>query len=128
MSFSRAFGTAIQPYRGLYISYNRHSSDLQPITPPSAIMASKPSYGRRGRYHSLEKHKGESKVTTQNPVSVAPHSDPTPAKPAETLTDEERERIREYYRSLNFKEFLAACPIDGIDLTRDFEYPREVEL
>ena len=44
------------------------------------------------------------------------------------LTDEERERIRDYYRSLNFKEFLAACPIDGIDLTREPEYPREIEL
>lgn len=32
------------------------------------------------------------------------------------------------YSGLNFKEFLAACPIDGIDLTREPEYPREVEL
>ena len=38
---------------------------------------------------------------------------------------EERERMREYYRSLNFKELLAVCPMDGIDLTREPEYPRE---
>ena len=44
------------------------------------------------------------------------------------LTDEERYRIREYYRSLTFKELLAACPVDGIDLTRNRELPREVEL
>ena len=37
------------------------------------------------------------------------------ANPTESLTDEERERIREYYRTLNFKEFLAACPIEDID-------------
>jgi len=80
------------------------------------------------RYHSLEKHKGEPKMTTQNPVPIAPHSDPTIAEPAETLTDEERERIREHYCSLNFKEFLAACPIESIDLTRELEYPHEVEL
>ena len=53
------------------------------------------------------------------------HSNPDKSKP---LTDEERERIRKYYRSLNFKEFLAACPIDGIDLTREPAFPREVEL
>jgi len=32
------------------------------------------------------------------------------------------------YSGLNFKEMLMACPIDGIDLTREPEYPREVEL
>ena len=32
------------------------------------------------------------------------------------------------YSGLDFKEFLAACPIDGIDLTREPEYPREMEL
>ena len=32
------------------------------------------------------------------------------------------------YSGLNFKEMLMACPIDDIDLTRDLEYPREVEL
>ena len=42
-------------------------------------------------------------MTAQNPVYVAPHSGPTSAKPAESLTDEERERVRERYRSLNFK-------------------------
>ena len=57
-----------------------------------------------------------------------PNPDPIPANPAESLTDEERARIRVHYSSLNFKEFLAACPIDGIDLTREPEYPREVEL
>lgn len=71
-------------------------------------------------------------MTARNPISSActmgSCSDPIHANPAETLTDEERERIRQYYRSLNFKEFLAACPIDGIDLKREPEYPREVEL
>jgi hypothetical protein len=55
-----------------------------------------------------------------------PISDAGPG--SKPLTGEERQGIREYYRSLNFKEFLAACPIDGIDLTRELEYPREVEL
>lgn len=32
------------------------------------------------------------------------------------------------YSGLNFKEMLIACPIDGIDLTRELKYPREVEL
>ena len=32
------------------------------------------------------------------------------------------------YSGLNFKEMLIACPIDDIDLTREAEYPREVEL
>ena len=73
-------------------------------------------------------------MTTQNTTPVPPfadvnsetvHPDWVRDKP---LTDEQREQIREYYRSLNFKEFLAACPIDGIDLTREPEYPRETEL
>ena len=67
-------------------------------------------------------------MTAQSPVYVAPHSGLTSAKPAESLTDEERERVRERCHSLNLKEFLAACPIDGIDLTREPKYPREVEL
>ncbi len=32
------------------------------------------------------------------------------------------------YTGLNFKEMFMACPIDGIDLTREPEHPREVEL
>ena len=32
------------------------------------------------------------------------------------------------YSGLNFKEMLMACPIDDIDLTREPEYPRDVEL
>ena len=32
------------------------------------------------------------------------------------------------YSGLNFKEMLMACPIDDIDLAREHEYPREVEL
>ena len=71
-------------------------------------------------------------MTTQNPDSIVhsvePRSYPVPADPTEPLTDEERERLIEHYRSMNFKEFLAACPIDGIDLTREPEHPREVEL
>lgn len=60
-------------------------------------------------------------MTTQNPIPVArsvePRSDPGPANSTEPLTDEERERLLEHYRSMNFKKFLAACPIDGIDFT-----------
>ena len=71
-------------------------------------------------------------MTAQNPIpsAHATHSCSSPihATPTKPLTDEERECLREYYRSLNFKEFLAACPIEGIDLTREPEYPREVEL
>ena len=37
-------------------------------------------------------------------------------------------KTRVDYSGLNFKEMLLACPIDGIDLTREPEYPREVEL
>lgn len=76
----------------------------------------------------------EGKMTTQNPISLlrsvnadSESAHPTPDKDR-PLTDEERERIREYYRSLNFKELLAVCPIDDIDFTREPEYPREVEL
>ena len=47
---------------------------------------------------------------------------------SEPLTDEERDAIREYYRSLTFKELLAVCPIDGIDLMRSRELPRSTEL
>ena len=74
-------------------------------------------------------------MTTQNPIPVPSssvnigsepvHPNPDKDKP---LTDEERERIREYYRSLNFKELLAVCPIDDFDFTREPEYPRDVEL
>ena len=75
-------------------------------------------------------------MTTQDPIAVPRSSsvsvgfDPVRLNSDKDrpLTDEERERIREYYRSLNFKEFLAACPIDGIDLTREPEFPREVEF
>ena len=73
-------------------------------------------------------------MTTQNPDpivhSVESRSDlnPTDPVPAEPLTGEERERLLEHYRSMDFKEFLAVCPIDGIDLAREPEYPREVEL
>ena len=60
-------------------------------------------------------------MTTQNPTSdarsVEPRPDPIPANSTEPLTNEERERLLEHYRSMNFKEFLAACPIDSIDLT-----------
>ena len=70
-------------------------------------------------------------MTTQDPIAIPHpvhlgseivHTDPDKYKP---LTDQERQRMREYYRSLNFKELLAVCPIDCIDLTREPEYPRE---
>lgn len=73
-------------------------------------------------------------MTTQNPTPVPPfagvnsESVRTDSDKDKPLTDQERESIREYYCSLDFKEFLAVCPIDGIDLTREPEYPRDVEL
>ena len=66
-------------------------------------------------------------MATPNPISVDGRSElvyPHPDK-HKPLADEERRRMREYYRSLSFKEFLAACPTDGIDLTRELEHPRE---
>ena len=39
--------------------------------------------------------------------------------PGKTLID---------YSGLNFKEMLMACPINGVDLTREPEYPRAVDL
>lgn len=38
------------------------------------------------------------------------------------------ETARAHYRRLNFKELLAASPLDGIDLTRTRELPREIEF
>lgn len=71
-------------------------------------------------------------MTDKNIRNVVNPCDPDASSSAsgasKPLAYEERERIRAYYRSLNFKEFLAACPIDGLDLTRESEYPREVEL
>ena len=67
-------------------------------------------------------------MTTKNIQSIDNRTDSDAGSNDTPLTDEERESVREYYRSLNFKEFLAVCPIDGIDLTREPEYPRDVEL
>ena len=54
-------------------------------------------------------------MTTQNPIplarSVEPRSDPVSANSTEPLTNEERRRLLEHYRTMDFKEFLAACPI-----------------
>ncbi len=71
-------------------------------------------------------------MNTKNTIPIAHYGDSgsgsAPSNRNKPLTGEELERIREYYRSLTFKELLAACPIDGIDLTREREFPREVEL
>ena len=32
------------------------------------------------------------------------------------------------YSAMSFKEFLAAAPLEGIDLTRPREFPRDIEL
>ena len=32
------------------------------------------------------------------------------------------------YAALSFKELLAACPLEGIELTRERELPRDVDL
>ena len=32
------------------------------------------------------------------------------------------------YEDLNFKELLAACPLEGIDLTREREIPRNADV
>ncbi|MDE2788050.1 MAG: hypothetical protein OXL37_15495 [Chloroflexota bacterium] len=61
-------------------------------------------------------------------VHPGPDAESDAESDAKSLTDEEREHIREYYRSLNFKEFLAGCPIEGVELARELTYPREVEL
>lgn len=50
-------------------------------------------------------------MTTRNIQSIGNHTDSDARSNNNPLTDEEREGIRERYRSLNFKEFLAACPI-----------------
>ncbi len=51
-------------------------------------------------------------MTTQNPDSIVnsvePGSDLVPADPTKPLASEERECLLEHYRSMNFKEFLAA--------------------
>ncbi len=67
-------------------------------------------------------------MTITNVQSADVHPGPDAKSDAKSLTDEERESIREHYRSLNFKEFLAACPIEGVELARELTYPREVEL
>ena len=38
------------------------------------------------------------------------------------------EAMREYYMSLDFKELLAVAPLEGIDLTRSREFPRDIEF
>ena len=32
------------------------------------------------------------------------------------------------YAALSFKELLAACPLEGIELTRERDLPRDVDL
>ena len=32
------------------------------------------------------------------------------------------------YAALSFKELLAACPLEGIELTRERDLPRDMEL
>lgn len=32
------------------------------------------------------------------------------------------------YSALSFKELLAACPLEGIELTRERDLPRDVDL
>lgn len=67
-------------------------------------------------------------MTTKNTQSADVYSGAHGKSGAKALTHEEREGIREYYRSLNFKEFLAAYPIEGVEFARELTYPREVEL
>ena len=35
---------------------------------------------------------------------------------------------QEAHNTRNFKELLASCPLDGIDLTRTREFPRDLEF
>ncbi len=51
-------------------------------------------------------------------------SDPERARGARALL---KERFTEK-RELSFKEFLASAPLEGIDLTREQEFDRDVEL
>ena len=37
-------------------------------------------------------------------------------------------KASEEYSKMNFKELLAACPLDGIDLTRSEEPPQNIDF
>ena len=39
-----------------------------------------------------------------------------------------KRRERDAHDTRNFKELLASCPLNGIDLTRTYEFPRDLEL
>ena len=43
-------------------------------------------------------------------------------------SDGEGETAATVYQTVSFKELLAACPIDGIDLRREPEAPRDIEI
>ena len=66
------------------------------------------------------KHVNRSILPDGEMVDVTEHGKKIIAMdPRKTLID---------YSGLNFKEMLMACPIDDLDLARDPEYPREIEL
>ena len=66
------------------------------------------------------KHVSHSILPDREMVDVTEHGKKIIAMdPRKTLID---------YSGLNFKEMLMACPIDDLDLTRELEYPREMEL
>ncbi|MYC32574.1 MAG: hypothetical protein F4X64_05290 [Chloroflexi bacterium] len=66
------------------------------------------------------KHVSHSILPDGEMVDVTEHGKKIIAMdPRKTLID---------YSGLNFKEMLMACPIDDLDLTREPEYPRDMEL
>lgn len=55
----------------------------------------------------------------KSPVANATATDKTGRQSAGTARD---------YAALSFKELLAACPLEGIELTRERDLPRDVNL
>ncbi|MXZ29827.1 MAG: hypothetical protein F4Z22_03110 [Acidimicrobiia bacterium] len=54
--------------------------------------------------------------------------DQTRRNGAYTLAPKESEAPLKDYGTLDFKELLAACPLDGIELTRASELPRAADF
>jgi hypothetical protein len=69
-------------------------------------------------------------------VRVRKYDAPLVREVVEALSDPRRERdarakLREHFGSTEgerFKAFLAAAPLEGIDLTREVDYGRDVDL
>lgn len=64
-------------------------------------------------------------IEDKHPLSGEPLRCPKETHSSEL--DESTPRLRDY-DALDFKELLAACPLDGIELTRATELPRAADL